>query len=88
MATTSKITPYGGWPRNLRLANDAVELITSLEVGPRVLSYRTTEGKNVFKNFPEELGQSNEEHFVMRGGHRLWIAPEDEPSTYHKDNQP
>jgi hypothetical protein len=71
----------------LRLANDHAELILTLDVGPRVISYQVTGGKNVFKTTPEELGKSHEPHFVPRGGHRIWIAPENE-RTYAPDNVP
>lgn len=60
----------------------------SLDVGPRILDYRTSSGVNVLKNFEEQLGQSGEDSFVIRGGHRVWVAPEDSLITYHWDNQP
>lgn len=88
MPVKTEIIPYAGWDRNLRLSNDACELIITLDVGPRVLSYRTATGKNIFKVFFEELGQSGEDFFRLRGGHRLWTAPEDLEITYHKDNEP
>jgi len=69
--------PFAGWTRNLRLFNNSVELIATLEVGPRIISYRTLEGRNVFKVFPEEAGKSGEKDWKIRGGHRLWTAPED-----------
>lgn len=83
-----EIIPHAGWNRNLLLANDHVELIVTLDVGPRVISYKNTGGENVFKNFEAELGSSGEDKFVLRGGHRLWIAPEDEVFSYHCDNHP
>jgi hypothetical protein len=30
---------FRGWPNALRLANGMVELIVTLDVGPRILSY-------------------------------------------------
>ena len=80
-------TEFGGWRNCLRLANDHAELILTLDVGPRVISYQVTGGENVFKTAPEEFGKSHEPHFVQRGGHRLWIAPEDD-RTYAPDNVP
>lgn len=79
---------YAGWQNNLLLSNSDVELLVSLDVGPRILSYKTPDGDNVLKNFDEELGQAGEDAFVSRGGHRLWVAPEDEKITYHWDNLP
>lgn len=83
-----ELCSYGGWARNLRLANDTTEVVISLDVGPRIISYRRLNGPNILKNYEEEIGQANEDAFMIRGGHRLWIAPEDEQVTYHWDNQP
>lgn len=82
-----KEVSYGGWSRNLRLANDSVELIVSLEVGPRILSYRPLEGKNMLHNYPTQMGKTGENEWMNRGGHRLWIAPEDPILSYALDNQ-
>ena len=84
-----KIEPiaWGGWPGCLRLANEHAELIATLDVGPRLISYRVPNGENVLKTHPDELGKSWEPAWVLRGGHRLWIAPEEE-RTYAPDNGP
>jgi hypothetical protein len=82
------VIPHAGWNRNLHLANDHVELLVTLDIGPRILSYKLLDGENVFKNFDGEMGSSGEAEFVLRGGHRFWIAPEDEVLSYHADNQP
>jgi hypothetical protein len=86
--TAPETVPYGGWPNCLRLANADVEAIVSLDVGPRILSYRRHGAPNVLKNYPEQLGGTREEAWMIRGGHRLWIAPEDEHLSYHRDNEP
>jgi hypothetical protein len=81
-------TNFGGWANCLRVANDHAELIVTLDVGPRIISYQHLPGgKNVLKTNPEELGKSGESAFVGRGGHRLWLGPEDERS-YFPDNGP
>jgi hypothetical protein len=81
-------TEFGGWTNCLRLANDHVELIITLDVGPRVISYHHLPGgKNVLKTNAEELGKSGEDTFTVRGGHRIWLAPENE-RTYFPDNSP
>ncbi len=80
--------PEHGWENNLQLANEHAELVISVDVGPRVLSYRAPGGSNVFKNYPEQLGRSGEDQWMIRGGHRLWIAPEHEERTYAPDNSP
>jgi len=79
---------YEGWKNNLRISNGTVELIVTLDVGPRVISYRLADGKNVFKNYSDQLGKSGEKDWQIRGGHRLWVGPEDLTRTYALDNGP
>lgn len=79
---------YKGWKNNLRIQNDQAEVIVTLDVGPRVISYRLKDGKNVFKEFPDQLGKSGETEWMIRGGHRLWTSPEDLTRTYALDNGP
>jgi hypothetical protein len=87
-AVTMDKVEYHGWANNLRLSNGDAELILTLDVGPRVISYRLANGKNVLKNYDEQLGKSGETEWVMRGGHRLWVGPEDLTRTYALDNRP
>jgi hypothetical protein len=68
---------FAGWERNLKLSNDFVEVFITLEVGPRIISYRPVQGRGVFKLVDEEAGKSKEDVWKIRGGHRLWTAPED-----------
>ena len=85
---TQETISFGGWPSSLRLQNNEVELIATLDVGPRILSYKRHGFPNVLKNYPEQLGGMREKAWMIRGGHRLWIAPEDEILSYHRDNEP
>lgn len=84
-----KIEPvaFGGWPHCLKLANAFAELIVTLDVGPRVISYHVPHGENVMSVNPPELGGTGEPRWLARGGHRFWLAPEDE-RTYAPDNEP
>jgi len=77
---------FGGWKNNLRLSNDHAELIITLDVGPRVISYRTLDGVNAFKTFDAQLGRTDEAEWMSRGGHRFWLAPEDAVLSYLPDN--
>jgi hypothetical protein len=79
---------YKGWKDNLRLSNGDVELIITLDVGPRIISYRLAGGSNVFKNYEEQMGKTGEKDWQIRGGHRLWVGPEDLTRTYAPDNGP
>jgi hypothetical protein len=83
-----EIVEYRGWKNNLRIANDSTELIVTLDVGPRVIAYRKPGGFNVMKNYDEQMGGSGEKTWQIRGGLRLWLAPEDLTRTYFPDNRP
>src|SRR5262249_54312551 len=85
---TAATPPHHGRKNNTRPSNPDAELVITLDVGPRVISYKLTGGKNVFKEFSDQLGKSGEKDWVARGGHRLWTAPEDLTRTYAPDNGP
>ncbi|HSI83768.1 MAG: hypothetical protein ACAI35_08490 [Candidatus Methylacidiphilales bacterium] len=87
MSLTIEEVPFGGWAKNLRLANESVELIVTLDVGPRILRFAPLGGRNVFAEFPGMLGGIGESEWMIRGGHRLWTAPEG-PHSYAPDNVP
>jgi hypothetical protein len=76
-----------GWKRNLVIRNAGVEVLITLDVGPRILRFGPVDGPNLFKEFPDQLGKSGETVWCPRGGHRLWTAPEDHYS-YALDNSP
>ena len=88
MEISLEVVEYRGWKRSLRLSNGTVELIMPLEVGPRVMHYGLVGGSNVFKEYPEQLGRGGEKEWKIRGGHRLWHAPEEDVRTYEPDNEP
>jgi len=79
---------YDGWPNCYRLSNGEVELIVTTDVGPRVMRYAFVGGRNVFAEFKDELGKSGEKKWMPRGGHRLWMGPEDAVLSYALDNSP
>src|SRR3954452_16377549 len=79
---------YRGWKNNLRIANEAAELVVTLDVGPRVIAYRRPGRFNVLKNYDEQMGGTGEPTWQIRGGHRFWLAPEDLTRTYFPDNRP
>jgi hypothetical protein len=80
--------PYRSWPNCYRITNGEVELIVTTDVGPRVIRYGFVGGQNLFKEFEDQLGKSGESTWQARGGHRLWIAPEDPVLSYALDNSP
>jgi hypothetical protein len=71
------------------VANEAVELLITTSVGPRILSFRFPDGENIFAELPDftiDCPGSGEYH--VYGGHRLWHAPEVPARTYLPDDAP
>src|SRR5437764_14309932 len=87
MTKTEKID-YQGWTNSWRLSNGTVELVVTGDVGPRVMRYGFAGGQNFFKEFTAQLGKTGEAAWQPRGGHRVWIAPEDPVNSYAPDNDP
>ena len=81
-----EIVEYNGWSRNVRLSNGEVELIVTQDVGPRVLRFGFIGGPNLFVEMEGQQGGAGELEWMIRGGHRLWLAPERKPLTYELDN--
>ena len=81
-------TKYQGWNNCYRITNGTVELIVTGDVGPRIIRYAFVGGQNLFKEYEEQLGKSGEEKFQLRGGDRVWKAPEDPVATWAPDNVP
>jgi hypothetical protein len=82
-----EIIPYGGWANACRLSNGSIELIATLDVGPRIIHLGFIGGDNILNVSQSDLGQTGGDEFRFYGGHRLWHAPEAMPRTYAPDNQ-
>ncbi len=84
-----EIAPAFSYPHCIFLRNENAELVITTDVGPRVLAYRLLpDGESLFKLYDHQLGGQNEFEWKIRGGHRFWIAPEDNSLTYVADNTP
>jgi len=81
-----EIVEFNGWRNNVRLSNGEVELIITRDVGPRVIRFGFTGEQNVFAEIDGQQGSGGEQEWMIRGGHRLWVAPEVKPQTYELDN--
>src|SRR5215813_14779096 len=79
-------TEYKGWKNCYRVSNGEIEAIVTGDVGPRIIRFAFVGGQNLFKEFADQLGKSGEEKFQLRGGNRVWKAPEDPVATWAPDN--
>jgi hypothetical protein len=77
---------YRGWPNTYRLSNGMVEVRVATDIGPRIIDFRLTGGKNMLYLRDAEIGGQGEPEWVFRGGWRLWVAPEVKETTYALDN--
>ena len=86
MGLNLEITPYGGWSKAVRMRRDGWELITPLEIGPRILRFGPIDGPNVLFENKEQMGKTGAKKWMIYGGHRLWTAPEND-QCYAPDNE-
>lgn len=72
----------------IRLATRRFELIAAADFGPRIISLRSLAGGgNLMLEFPQGSDDSaGPDGFRLRGGHRLWHAPEHIVRSYQPDN--
>jgi hypothetical protein len=77
---------YKGWHNCYRVSNGEIEAIVTGDVGPRIIRFGFVGGQNLFKEYAEQLGKSGEATFQLRGGSRVWKAPEDPVATWAPDN--
>ncbi len=79
---------FGGWSNCYRLSDGTVEIIVTGDVGPRIIRCGFVGGKNLFLEFPGDLGKTGTDKWEFYGGHRLWHSPESLKRCYHPDNDP
>lgn len=83
-----EIVAFNGWTHNVRLSNGEVELMVTKDVGPRIIRFGFIGEANMFAEVPGQQGGTGEAEWMIRGGHRFWIAPEAKPWSYEPDNVP
>ncbi len=79
---------YKGWHNCYRVSNGEIELVVTGDVGPRIIRFGFPGGQNLFKEYADQLGGTGEPKFQLRGGSRVWKAPEDPVATWAPDNVP
>jgi len=73
----------------IEIDGGAIHLMVTTSVGPRVLGLLTDDDANAFAELPDlTLPCPDSEPIHLRGGHRLWAAPEDPRFTYRPDDDP
>lgn len=73
----------------LVIHNDAISVWIAKQFGPRILGIAREGGENIFAELPNaRLELPNGKYYSLRGGHRLWYAPEEPSRTYLPDDEP
>ena len=71
----------------LYATNGIVELYIPLSYGIRIAQFSFCGEENVFYEQPSDMTDFTKDGWRLRGGHRLWISPEDD-RVYFPDNDP
>lgn len=81
--------------RCVKLSNGILDVVVSVDFGPRILSFSFTGEENLFYTDPSHSYQISLEPldgkpqtFMYYGGHRLWMSRERSVKTILADNEP
>lgn len=84
----SNVANYAGYECT-KIENEVISLWVTNQVGPRVIGLELDPGTNLFAELPgASLECPGVGDYQLRGGHRLWQAPEDPRLTYLPDDDP
>jgi len=84
----TELIHYNGWDNCIRIENDAIRLIITTEVGPRIIHFSRRNGGNVFQEFDNDRGVKGGLEWRSYGGHRLWHSPQVGYRPSQPDNDP
>ncbi|MBX9599790.1 MAG: hypothetical protein K2X35_02260 [Bryobacteraceae bacterium] len=82
----AETTRFEHWPDCVRIENGVVDLVVPRGFGPRVMRFGFVNGPNLFKIFAPDPPEAPAAR--IRGGHRLWVAPEIPDITWVNDTAP
>ncbi len=98
MSIEIKETEYENYGKCLRLDNGLIDVVVTIEFGPRIVRFGFIGEENILYNDLERRNYISSESMSERygkdaafyhyGGHRVWLSPEKMPETYYPDNEP
>ncbi len=98
MSIEIKEINYENYGRCLQIANGLIDVVVTIECGPRIVRFGYENEVNILYNdlerkyvnrdpsLAEQYGK--DAAFYCYGGHRVWLSPERMPETYYPDNDP
>jgi hypothetical protein len=73
----------------VKVSNDRLALWMTVDFGPRILGLSLDGGENLLVVLPDaKIPVEGTDDYSLRGGHRLWYAPEHPLTTYITDDLP
>ena len=94
---TFKEKDYKNFGKCLEISNGIVDLLVTLDIGPRIIRYGFCGKENMMYEDIDRITHNKSEEvkdvygddavWYLYGGHRLWISPE-YAETYYPDNNP
>lgn len=74
---------------NVRVSNEYLQLDVATAFGPRITGFSLPDGENRFAELGDlSIDLPDGRAYRLRGGHRLWAAPEVPATTYEPDDEP
>ncbi len=83
---TVKKCTYKNFGKCIELSNGIIQLIITVEIGPRIIRYGFIEQHNEFCDDAPLTLEVKDDTWKLLGGHRMWFSPEAFPRTYQPDN--
>jgi hypothetical protein len=84
----TELNDYNGFGKCLRISNRELEVVVTLDIGPRVIRFSFPDRENVFEENPPVSEAVDGDVWKIHGGHRVWHSPEAYPRSYVPDNGP
>lgn len=98
MALNTKEIEYKNFGKCISIDNGIIEAIITIDVGPRIISFRFCDGENVLYTDERRTYAYDDESIrnyygetsvcYNYGGHRFTTIPEDMPYSFYPDNEP
>lgn len=84
-----ELEDFKRYGRAIKIHNDYLEIIVTLDIGPRIMHFSVLDGRNILEDnvtISEKLPDGRE--WKIYGGHRVWHSPEAFPRSYMSDGFP
>lgn len=98
MVKVNEIENFKTYGRCVSISNGKIEALITIEMGPRIIFFGFSGGRNLMCTDREGLGYKDDGNYAeffgegrkweSFGGHRIWLSPESYPETYTPDDKP